>query len=116
MLSIRTDDPGLFSAISTAKRSTRRGAIGSGTGDIVMMDEDGALHSLGRGDDMINAGGFRVSPAEIEAAMNAHPDVTACAAIALPVRQDVEVIALAYTGGATEGALQAHAETSLHPT
>ena len=64
---------------------------------------------------MINAGGFRVSPAEIEAAMNAHPDVTACAAIALPVRQDVEVIALAYTGGAAEAGLRAHAETRLAP-
>ena len=115
VLSIRTDDPGLFLGYLDGETIDAPQGDWFRTGDIVMMDEDGALHSLGRGDDMINAGGFRVSPAEIEAAMNAHPDVTACAAIALPVRQDVEVIALVYIGSATEGALQAHAETRLAP-
>ena len=38
------------------------------TGDMAVMQGDGAIRSLGRADDMMNAGGFRVSPAEVEAA------------------------------------------------
>lgn len=115
ILSIRTDDPGLF--LGYLDGETIDGPKGDWfrTGDIVTMDEDGALRSLGRDDDMLNAGGFRVSPVEIETAMNAHPGVTASAAVEISVRADVTVIALAYTGPATDAELEAHAAAWLAP-
>ena len=63
------------------------------TGDMAVMDETGALAHKGRADDVMNAQGYRVSAAEIEAVLMAHPGVAEAAALPLPVRADVEVIA-----------------------
>ena len=60
------------------------------------MDAQGAVRYLGRSDDMMNAGGFRVSPIEVERVMTAHPDIEECAAVAVPVKAAVSVIALYY--------------------
>lgn len=115
ILSVHRADPGLFLGYLDGETISSPEGDWFETGDIVSMDADGAIQSLGRGDDMLNAGGFRVSPVEIEAAMNAHPGVTASAAVELPVRPDVSVIALAYTGTAETESLAAHAETCLAP-
>lgn len=115
ILSVHRDDPGLFLGYLDGETITPPQGDWFQTGDTVTMAEDGAIQSLGRGDDMLNAGGFRVSPDEIEAAMNAHPGVTASAAVELPVRPDVTVIALAYTGTADAAALEAHARACLAP-
>lgn len=45
------------------------------TGDLVCWQPDGTLRYLGRGDGQIKVRGFRVEPAEIEAALAAHPAV-----------------------------------------
>lgn len=115
VLSVRRDDPGLFLGYLNGDTIEATNGDWFQTGDIVTMDADGAFRSLGRSDDMLNAGGFRVSPAEIEAVMNAHSGVTASAAVELPVRADVTVIALAYTGTAGDDALRTHAESCLAP-
>ncbi|MCA0272441.1 MAG: acyl--CoA ligase [Proteobacteria bacterium] len=115
VLSVHREDPGLFLGFLAGETITVLQGDWFQTGDIVTMAEDGAVESLGRGDDMLNAGGFRVSPGEIEAAMNAHPGVTASAAVELAVRPDVTVIALAYTGTAEAETLEAHARTCLAP-
>ena len=39
------------------------------SGDLGWLDEDGFLHFVGRQDDMINVGGLKVSPVEIEEAL-----------------------------------------------
>jgi long-chain acyl-CoA synthetase len=39
------------------------------SGDLGYLDEDGYLHFIGRQDDMINVGGLKVSPVEIEEAL-----------------------------------------------
>ena len=44
----------------------------------------------------MNAGGFRVSPAEVEAALLAHPGVAEAAAVERAVRAGVTVIAAFY--------------------
>ena len=113
ILAVHRSDPGLF--LGTVEGETIRAPEGDWfqTGDMVVMAEDGAITSLGRADDMINAGGFRVSPVEIEAAMATHPGVTASAAVELPVKADASVIALFYAGTATEEDLAAHAGTCL---
>jgi long-chain acyl-CoA synthetase len=45
------------------------------TGDLVWRDEDGYLYPAGRLTDVINRGGEKVSPAEVEAVLLAHPSV-----------------------------------------
>jgi long-chain acyl-CoA synthetase len=45
------------------------------TGDLAHMDEDGAIFIVDRRKDMINSGGFKVFPAEIERVVAAHPAV-----------------------------------------
>ncbi|MGH6992174.1 MAG: AMP-binding enzyme, partial [Caulobacteraceae bacterium] len=53
-------------------------------GDIGWFDEDGYLYLADRRADMILVGGSNVYPAEIEAALEAHPLVASCAVIGLP--------------------------------
>jgi acyl-coenzyme A synthetase/AMP-(fatty) acid ligase len=47
------------------------------------IDEDGHLFLRGRVDDVINSGGEKVSPDEVEAALRAHPQVADCAVLAV---------------------------------
>lgn len=83
------------------------------TGDLVSEGADGALFYHGRRDDLLTTGGFRIAPLEVEAVFQSAPGVTECAATALPVKAETEVIALAYVGTATPEALAALAETRL---
>lgn len=62
-------------------------------GDLAALDEDGYLWHHGRNDDVMNAMGYRVSPAEVEAALAEHPMVQEVAVTELRVREDVSVIA-----------------------
>ncbi|MFD5826747.1 amino acid adenylation domain-containing protein [Lentzea sp. NPDC060358] len=52
------------------------------TGDLVRRRADGTLTYLGRADDQVKIRGFRVEPAEVEAVLTAHPDVTAATVVA----------------------------------
>lgn len=45
------------------------------TGDIGRIDEAGHLFITGRLDEMINIGGFKVTPIEVEAALESHPAI-----------------------------------------
>ena len=85
------------------------------TGDQVSMAEDGAITYLGRDDDMMNAGGFRVSPLEVESAMIRHSAITECAAVELTVKANTTAICLYYTADAplAEADLAAFAAQSL---
>jgi bile acid-coenzyme A ligase len=53
-------------------------------GDMGWLDEDGYLHLVERKSDMILVGGSNVYPAEIEAALDAHPAVRSSAVVGLP--------------------------------
>ena len=53
-------------------------------GDFCAIDEDDMWFILGRSDDTINIAGKRLGPAEVETLVNAHPDVTESAAVAVP--------------------------------
>lgn len=48
------------------------------------IDEQGALHFKCRNSDIINTGGFKVSPQEVESVANSFPEVKACVCIAVP--------------------------------
>lgn len=54
------------------------------TGDAGRMDADGVLHFDGRSDDVIKSAGYRIGPAEIEAALLTHDGVARCAAVGVP--------------------------------
>ena len=58
------------------------------TGDTMSMAADGALTHLGRANDMMNAGGVRVSPIEVEDVLNAHPAIVESAAAEVRVKAD----------------------------
>ena len=48
------------------------------TSDMGMLDAEGMLHLMGREDDVINVGGFKVAPTEVEDEALAFPDVEDC--------------------------------------
>ena len=53
-------------------------------GDLVEVEADGAIRFLGRGSGVINTGGEKVHPQEVEDALLAHPDVTDAAVVGVP--------------------------------
>ncbi len=53
-------------------------------GDLGYVDKDGYLYLVDRKTDMIVTGGANVFPAEVEAALDAHPEVRSSAVIGLP--------------------------------
>ncbi|PYN97879.1 MAG: benzoate-CoA ligase family protein, partial [Candidatus Rokuibacteriota bacterium] len=52
------------------------------TGDMMWCDDDGYFYFAGRSDDMLKVSGMWVSPAEVEAALCAHPAVLEAALVA----------------------------------
>ena len=53
-------------------------------GDMGYLDSDGYLFLVDRRTDLIISGGSNIYPAEVEGAIESHPDVLSCAAIGLP--------------------------------
>lgn len=51
------------------------------TSDIGRLDAEGMLHLMGREDDVINVGGFKVAPTEVEDAALSFPDLKDCVCI-----------------------------------
>lgn len=62
-----------FDAAATASAFTQDGWLRPG--DAGEVDADGRLHVVGRVDDLINTGGEKVWPHEVEAALREHPKV-----------------------------------------
>jgi malonyl-CoA/methylmalonyl-CoA synthetase len=54
------------------------------TGDIAAMDAEGRVSIVGRGKDLIIAGGLNIYPREVELAIDAVPGVTESAVIGVP--------------------------------
>jgi amino acid adenylation domain-containing protein len=65
------------------------------TGDLVRWREDGELEFLGRIDDQLKVRGFRVEPAEVEAALMAVPGVRQ-AAVVVRERSEQDRVLVAY--------------------
>lgn len=117
ILAVSRRDPGLFLGYIGAEAETMAAFRGEWflTGDVVRMEADGAITYLGREDGMLNAGGYRVSPLEVEAALNAHPAVAESAAVELRVKADATVIAAFYQarGPVGQAALAEHLAARL---
>jgi long-chain acyl-CoA synthetase len=54
------------------------------TGDLARRGADGLLRIVGRLDELINRGGEKIPPVEVESAIAAHPDVVEAAVVGLP--------------------------------
>jgi acyl-coenzyme A synthetase/AMP-(fatty) acid ligase len=111
-LAVHRSDPGLMlgylgQPAETAARSRGDWFL---TGDAAHMEADGAIVYHGRTDDMMNAGGYRVSPLEVEAALLEHPEVREAAAAEVRVKAEASVIAAFYVAGTDldAAALSAH--------
>jgi acyl-coenzyme A synthetase/AMP-(fatty) acid ligase len=111
-LAVRRDDPGLMLGYLGQPEETAARHRGDWflTGDAAHMGPDGAVVYHGRADDMMNAGGYRVSPVEVEAALLEHPEVREAAAAEVRVKAEASVIAAFYVAGTDldPAALSAH--------
>jgi acetyl-CoA synthetase/medium-chain acyl-CoA synthetase len=86
MLAVNRDDPGLFREYWRKPEKTKKSFKGDWflTGDVLYKDEDGYFWFSGRGDDLIMASGYRISPFEVESAIISHPEVLEAAVVASP--------------------------------
>lgn len=100
LLAVHRSDPGLTpgywprpgSAVAAADGEVELRGEWYVSADLVTFDEDGYVWHHGRVDDVLNAFGYRVSPAEVERVVAAHPAVAECAVTETEVRPDVRVI------------------------
>ncbi|KAK4357481.1 hypothetical protein RND71_023091 [Anisodus tanguticus] len=54
------------------------------TGDVGYLDSDGYLHLVGRIKELINRGGEKISPIEVDAVLASHPDIALAVAFGVP--------------------------------
>jgi len=94
-LAVSRRDPGLMLGYQGDAAATAAAMRGEWfvTGDLATMDADGYIAYGGRADDLMNAGGYRVAPEEVEAALGAHPAIREAAAVEVTVREGVSIIA-----------------------
>lgn len=85
-IAVRADDPVCMLRYWDAPEATaakfRNGWML--TGDSAHADAEGNLFFHGRADDIIKSGGYRIGPAEVEAAILLNPGVAECAVIGFP--------------------------------
>jgi len=62
------------------------------TADMAVIDEDGYFFYRGRNDDVISSSGYRIGPAEVEAAIMKHPAVAEVAAVGKPDQLRTEIV------------------------
>lgn len=84
-IAIRKPDPSMFIGYWNDPEATQARFIGDWlcTGDYATKDVDGYFWFTGRQDDIIESGGYRIGPGEIEAALKRHPAVADVAVIGI---------------------------------
>ncbi|MDP2493941.1 class I adenylate-forming enzyme family protein [Shimia thalassica] len=110
-------DPGLMLGYFNARQETEARFQDNWflTGDRGVMDDDAYITYAGRADDMMNAGGFRVSPLEVEAALHRFPGLGTVGVTDIEIKEDTWIIAAFYTATTDldEAALKSFAESNL---
>jgi acyl-CoA synthetase (AMP-forming)/AMP-acid ligase II len=69
-------------------------------GDLGRVDDDGVVWLDGRREDLVISGGVNVYPAEVEAVLDAHPDVVESAVFGVPDEDWGQRVVAAYVGAA----------------
>jgi len=86
-------------------------------GDIAYRDDEGFLYICDRKKDMIISGGMNIYPAEIEAALEQHPDIYEAAVFGIPSEEwgeSVHAVVVARPGAdVDEATIAAHAKAHL---
>lgn len=117
VIAVHRSDPGLMLGYLGAPEETKARFAGEWfmTGDLGTQTSGGDITYEGRDDDMMNAGGVRVSPIEVEDAFHGLDGLTASAAVQVRVKEGVSVIALFYSADAEldQDALEALATERL---
>jgi len=85
-IAIRRPDPVMFLEYWNDPEATERKFAGEWllTGDTGARDPDGYFRFLGRADDVISSGGYRIGPGEVEDCLIQHPAVAMAAVIGVP--------------------------------
>jgi acyl-coenzyme A synthetase/AMP-(fatty) acid ligase len=95
LIAVHRSDPGLM--LGYWKRPDEEAEVLRGEwftgGDLGSIDGDGYISHLGRANELMNAGGYRVSPLEVEAALAHCPAVAEVACTEVCIRSDVSIIA-----------------------
>jgi long-chain acyl-CoA synthetase len=73
------------------------------TGDLASRRDDGAVEVFGRVDDVINRGGEKVVPLEVEEALCTHPSIVEAAVVGLPDAQYGSIVAAAVVTSTSTG-------------
>jgi malonyl-CoA/methylmalonyl-CoA synthetase len=85
------------------------------TGDLVSMADDGYVTVRGRRTDLIITGGHNVYPAEVEAVLLRHPEVSEVAVVGLPSAEWGETVVAFVVGDPDPGSLDQLAAAELAP-
>jgi acyl-coenzyme A synthetase/AMP-(fatty) acid ligase len=98
-IAVHRSDPGLMLGYLNAPDEAEARMQGDWfvTGDHGAMAMDGQITYLGRGDDMMNAGGYRVSPLEVEAALAEFPGLDHVGVTDVTIKADTSIIVAFYT-------------------
>ncbi len=97
-IAISRDDPGVMLGYLNHPQETSDRFDGDWflTGDLARRTSTGAFEYLGRSDDMMNAGGHRVSPIEVETALLTCAEITDAACAEVRLKPDLSLIAAFY--------------------
>lgn len=121
-IAVKRPDPVMFLEYWNNPEATAKKFAGDWllTGDTGSLNEDGYFQFVGRDDDVITSGGYRIGPGEIEDCLLKHPAVAVAAVIGVPDELRTERIkAFIVLNEDTEGSdalaadIQAHVKTRL---
>ncbi len=93
-IAVARPDPVMFLGYWNNPCATRAKFAGDWllTGDLGRLDEDGYVTFVGRADDVITSGGYRMGPGEIEDCLLAHPAVKLAAVVGVPDELRTEIV------------------------
>ncbi|MGZ3521443.1 MAG: acyl-CoA synthetase [Vulcanimicrobiaceae bacterium] len=93
-IALRGNPPTLFKGYFKNEDETRRSYRGAWyvTGDRAQIDDDGYFWFVGRADDVISSGAYRIGPFEVESALLEHPAVAESAVVGSPDRDRGNIV------------------------
>jgi len=93
-IAVHRPDPVMFLRYWNNEEATAQKFVGDWllTGDQGESDADGYIRFVGRDDDVITSGGYRIGPGEIEDCLLGHPAVRLAAVVGVPDQLRTEVV------------------------